>query len=100
MTVRELLNRIDSRELSEWVAYDTLEPIGSVRVDLAGAVVASTVANCHRGKDQPAFTPMDFMLLQDRDVEDEVEQGASLVGAKLQSFGLLSKGVTVKEVKE
>lgn len=34
MTVRELLRRIDSRELSEWMAYAQLEPFGSQWEDL------------------------------------------------------------------
>ncbi len=64
MTVRELLQRIDSKELSEWIAYDTVEPIGAVRTDLAAGIISSTIANCHRGKNTQAFTPKDFMPLQ------------------------------------
>lgn len=63
MSVREMLQRIDSKELSEWIAYDTLEPIGAVRTDLAAGIISSTVANCHRGKNSQAFKPTDFMPL-------------------------------------
>lgn len=28
---------------------------------LAGGIVAATVANCHRGRDTPPFTPGDFL---------------------------------------
>lgn len=57
----ELLGRISSEELSEWVAYYQLEPFGT-EVDMLGhAITASTVANVNRGKGQKALSPKDFM---------------------------------------
>lgn len=61
MTVRELLARIDSRELSEWMAYYELNPFGSVRTDLNAGVIAATIANVNRGKNGKTFQPADFM---------------------------------------
>lgn len=58
MTVRELLSRIDSRELSEWRAYYGLNPWGPERADLRAGTIASTVANCLTDK---GFKPSDFM---------------------------------------
>jgi hypothetical protein len=41
MTVRELLARIDSRELTEWAAFERLYgPLGPVRHDYLTAMVA------------------------------------------------------------
>ncbi len=60
MTVEELGERMSSRELSEWLAFDRISPIGDERDDLRSAIVASTVANCHRARREP-FTPQDFM---------------------------------------
>ena len=92
MTVRELLQRIDSRELTEWIAYDTVEPIGAVRTDLAAGIISSTVANCHRGKNTQAFTPMDFMPLQKANAtaEDDVAHSRA-------QFQMLSAAGVVKE---
>jgi hypothetical protein len=59
MTVRELLGKLDSRELTEWMAYDGLDPIGQERDDLRAGIVASTVANCHSVKAK--FKPSDFV---------------------------------------
>ena len=60
--MRELLARIDSRELSEWQAYEGLDPWGGWRGDLQAGIVASVVANTMgRRKGQPAFTPQDFL---------------------------------------
>ncbi|NBT83020.1 MAG: DUF4035 domain-containing protein [Betaproteobacteria bacterium] len=61
MPVRELLARVGSDELTEWMAFYQLEPFGEMRADLRSGVVASTFANAHRTKDARAFTPEDFM---------------------------------------
>ena len=61
MPVRELLSRVGSDELTEWMAFYQLEPFGEVRADLRSGVVAATFANAHRTKDARAFTPEDFM---------------------------------------
>ena len=65
MTVRELLARMDSLELSEWVAFYSLEPWGDERADLRQAITSATLANIHRGKGQRAYKPEDFMPLQE-----------------------------------
>ena len=92
MTVRELLQRIDSRELTEWIAYDTVEPIGAVRTDLSAGIISSTIANCHRGKNTQAFTPMDFMPLQ----KNKVAEGDDVAHSFAQ-FQMLSAAGIVKE---
>lgn len=62
MTVRELLRRIDARELIEWQAFYTLEPFGDERADLRAGVIAATMANAWRGKGQKAASPQDFVM--------------------------------------
>lgn len=77
-TVRELLGEMDSRELTEWMAFDVVEPIGGRRSDYQAAIVASTVANANRGKGRP-LKPDDFIpeygaLERQADVGAWVEQ--------------------------
>lgn len=48
--MRELLHRIDSRELTEWQCYFALEPWGEERADLRAGIVSSTIANVNRMK--------------------------------------------------
>ena len=60
MTVAELLARIDSAELTEWMAYSQIEPFGEERADLRAGIVASTTANVWSGKGK-SFKPSDFM---------------------------------------
>lgn len=76
MTVRELLARIDSRELSEWMAYYEVNPFGSVRDDLQAGIVASTIANVNRGKNDKSFTPSDFMPYMDKPEQSEGDMQA------------------------
>ena len=70
-TVRELLARIDSRELSEWMCFYNLDPFGEVRGDLQAGIVASTIANANSGKGSKTFQPADFMPLMEKPKQDE-----------------------------
>lgn len=64
MPVAQLLQRISSRELAQWRAYEHLYgPVGvEARVDRAAAVIAQQLANAFRGEGKPqpveAFLPM------------------------------------------
>lgn len=60
--VAELLSRISSTELNEWIAYDRIDPIGQMRGDLRTGIIASTIANAMgRKEDGTKFIPVDFM---------------------------------------
>lgn len=61
MPVRELLSRISSRELTEWMAYERLTgPLDSrLRSDINAGVIAATVANSAGSK--RAARPADFL---------------------------------------
>ena len=63
--MREMLARIDSYELSEWMQYYALDPFGTEREDLQAGIVASTIANANSGKGK-AFQPSDFMPYLDK----------------------------------
>ena len=60
MTVREILARIDSRELAEWMQYYALSPFGDERQDLQAGIIACTIANANSAKGK-SFKPEDFM---------------------------------------
>ena len=65
MTVKEMLARMDSTELAEWMAYYGLEPFGQEREALHAGIIAATVANANAGKGK-AYQPADFMPDFDR----------------------------------
>ena len=70
MTVEDMLARMSSEELSEWMAFDRLEPIGWARVDLVGGLLCSLLANQHRKRGSKAFKPGDFMPFLERGTID------------------------------
>ena len=61
--VKELLQRITSRELSEWMAYESIEPFGERRSDLRMGILASLIANANRDrrKRSEPYEPDDFI---------------------------------------
>lgn len=61
MPVRELLSRVSSRELTEWMAYERLTgPLDSrLRGDISAGVIAATVANSAGAKS--TARPADFL---------------------------------------
>jgi len=60
-TVKELLSRIDSQELSEWLAYYSIEPFGEWRADLRQAITSMIIANVNRSKKSRAYKVKEFM---------------------------------------
>jgi Protein of unknown function (DUF4035) len=60
MTVRDIETSMSVREFTEWQAFARLSPLGGARGDIQAAVIASTVANVHRGKREP-FRVGDFI---------------------------------------
>jgi len=63
--VGEMLRRMTSSELSEWMAYDSLEPFGERRADLRAGIISSLIFNVNRGKNVKPKSPMDFLLSRD-----------------------------------
>ncbi len=62
MTVRELLARMDSRELSEWMAYYGLEPFGQERDNLHAGIVAKAIYDVNQDpKKRRDISPADFI---------------------------------------
>jgi hypothetical protein len=64
-SVRELTERLSSREIAEWIAYYQIEPFGEERADLRAAIIACVIANANRdSKEHPQpFSPADFMVV-------------------------------------
>lgn len=93
MTVRELLTRIDSRELTEWAAFFGLEPWGTEVEDWRAGMVASIIANTNRDpkKQKKPFEPKDFMPKREQEPEKEqtpeeqkriLEMWSAVIGAR------------------
>lgn len=62
-----MLSRISSTELSEWMAFDAIDPIGELRGDARNGILASLIYNVNRGKDVKPSTPIDFMPFAEKE---------------------------------
>jgi len=56
-----MLAVINSRQISEWMAYYSMEPWGEKPKWLRHGIRTALLANIHRGKNAQAFRPADFM---------------------------------------
>lgn len=52
---------MDADELTAWMAYDRIEPIGDVRNDLRTSAQTAALLNVHRRSGTPAIKPADLM---------------------------------------
>ena len=64
-TVRELAPALDSHELSEWMAFSTLEPLPEERADQRAAMIAHAVV-CMNWADKNRRPPpiADFLVVR------------------------------------
>lgn len=72
------MNQLTSKQISEWEAYDRLDPIGTWRDDFRLAYLSSLVTNIAirtQGKEGTKLTvPTDFMLEWGKEKEEIVQQ--------------------------
>jgi hypothetical protein len=82
--VAELLARISSKELTQWMAFYKLEPFGADAEFLGHAITASTVANVNRKKGSKTLKPVDFMPKfenQEQSTEQQIQFAAMITEA-------------------
>lgn len=72
-TVKELLARVDSKELSEWQAYYAINPFGQRRADMRMARLCTIMANAWRGKG-PSINEDDFMFKFGEKEQKEIDE--------------------------
>jgi len=64
--VGDLLARISSAELTEWMAFDAIDPFGDERADLRAGVIAAVTANHSFAPPSKPKRPSDYMLFSDQ----------------------------------
>ena len=69
MTVKQLLSVIDSDELTEWMAFDRLEPLGEARADLRAGIIAAAVGNHGYLRPDKPYQASDFMPFLKREAD-------------------------------
>ncbi len=92
-SVNEAQQRVDSREFCEWVVYLRNHPLVGDRVDLNGALVASTLVNINRDtkKKPKPYSIQDFLLKYRKEpkkvsdpsvIRNKVSTFLEMIGAK------------------
>lgn len=82
-----MLERVTSRELTEWQAYERVAgPLGPARADVQAAIIAATVANANRQKGKPA-TPAEFIPAWDQKPTQTVDDMVRIAYALNSAFG-------------
>lgn len=80
-----MLSEISSRDFAEWLAYSRLEPWGEERDDLRMGIIAATIANANRGKNQKAYKPADF--IPDFEPESDEQASARIMAQVMAALG-------------
>lgn len=57
----EMLERMSGRELTEWMAFYSIEPFGGDTQYVGSAITSATVFNANRGKDVDPAKVEEFM---------------------------------------
>ncbi len=91
MTVAEMLSRMSSYELSEWQAFEKLEPFGSEAGYVGHAIVAKTIADVNRGKDQKPYELSDFMPRYEEEEKESQTETEMMQIAVTTTIGLGGK---------
>jgi hypothetical protein len=87
MTVKEMLSRMDSSEIDEWLEYFKIDPFGTLRDDYNAGLIASMIMNQNRQKESDkVFQPTDFMycmkdLVPSNSDEQQIEDQISAAKA-------------------
>lgn len=89
MPVSELLERMSSSEISEWMAFSRLEPFGAEAEYVGHAITAATVANVNRRKEQKAFQYTDFIPRFEPEKKQSVDEMVQF--AEMVTIGLGGK---------
>lgn len=80
MTVRRMLHEMDSRELTEWFAYDCIDRIGEQRGDERNAILCQMVAAIG-GKPPKIEAFMPYPLEEQKQVKQSGKEQASIMDA-------------------
>lgn len=75
-----------SSELTEWIAYYTLEPFGQERDNWHAAQLASILVNVNRRKNSPPVSTQDFMYVDRKTTSIEKTQ-QFFAGLKRRAVG-------------
>lgn len=75
MSVAQAQQQIDAREFAEWMAFDSIDPIGELRADMRSAQLLHAIVSMFAGKGKPPRAT-DYLLCDldrpERDIGPEI----------------------------
>lgn len=83
MTRERLLREMSSAELSDWVAFNAVEPIGERATQATIAILSSMFYHANRSKEQPPLSDLDYFMVGDPGASPQPEIDPE---AKLRAF--------------
>ena len=86
MTKKELLTRMDSYEIQEWLEYSKVEPL-EYRADLRAGIICAVIANVNKGKRKAPYKPEDFMPEKAKKKVQDWKEQKSMVELLNTAFG-------------
>jgi len=92
MTRAEMLERMSSRELTEWQIFESKEPFGVMPTYIGHEITASTIANINRKKGQKPYKVDEFM--------PKFEKEEQSVDSMLQIAQTLTIGLGGQDLRE
>lgn len=97
MTATEMLAQMSSRELTEWMAFASVEPLKEAREDLRLASLMAITANASRDMERhpDPFYPSDFIIDFWKQIEPVQDSGYNRSVAEAYAaagLGTLTKG--------
>jgi len=87
-----MLAGMSSRQMAEWRAFGSLEPIGDERADFRMAYALSVIVNMFAGKDARPVSPLDLMPRFLGDVEHRDRLEAPPIHPTVREFERLLEG--------
>ena len=55
---------MDSEEISEWISYNSIDPLGTFREDYRFGMLISILINMFKDANDKSVTPFDFMVFK------------------------------------
>jgi hypothetical protein len=72
-------------ELSEWMAYASVEPFGDIRADLRAGIIAREIrVMLSSGKKK--YSPLDFMPIVKKEIDESQRHDAAQLAARINAM--------------
>jgi len=100
MPVSELGKRVTSSELSEWIAWDRIQPFGEMREDLRAGMIAAPLLNIWIPKGKKRAKASDWIMEFDSVDEEKKIQSPEVMKMLLSGLSAFLNSTPSKKGKK